>query len=198
MAIFKNLTVKELYSSIPAKETISQFMRNGLEQNSTQLAVSAMEELLLRGDEKTVHENLAWAIEEGFLKLNTPMSSMISRSFLESHDVKMNTKVLVGYGLLGCNFDEMARIMGESINTRYGKIPNCGERTAAENLKNLYRKASLKWMSSPEEVAKAINIFVDIENKNKQKENTASDPFHQGKQVEVIAPGTFHNNTVID
>lgn len=81
--LYKNLTVKELYASIPATKTISQFFEIGLEIGSTQLAVSAMEELITRGDTDIVANMLQSASDKGQLQLGTSITGMIARSLAE-------------------------------------------------------------------------------------------------------------------
>lgn len=148
MSVFKNLNVKELYASIPSATTISQLMRVGLEQGSTQLAVSAMEELLLRKDQEKVHENLIQAISNGDLKPGTSMSALIARSLLESHDASGCSKV-VGRGLLKESLAEMETTMADSYDACYGRIPRSGEAIAAKKVVERYRDASAKWLSGP-------------------------------------------------
>lgn len=81
--LYKNLTVKELYASIPATKTISQFFEIGLEIGSTQLAISAMEELMTRGDTDIVANMLQSASDKGQLQLGTSITGMIARSLAE-------------------------------------------------------------------------------------------------------------------
>ena len=137
MAIFKNLTVKELYSSIPSTETIAFLMKAGLEQGSTQLAVSSMEELLLRGDQDIVHETLKNAIDDGTLKLCTSMSAMVARSLMESHDTDPFTRI-IGKGLLQETPEDMEKTVDEAFAARFGRIPHSGQAIEAEKLLGLY------------------------------------------------------------
>lgn len=81
--IYKTLTTKELYASIPRTETISQMMRDGIEQGSTQLAVSAMEELIRRGDTNLVSENLDIGLKNQQLKPGTSIYIMIANALME-------------------------------------------------------------------------------------------------------------------
>ena len=81
--LYKNLTVKELYASIPDANLIAKFFETGLEIGSTQLAVSAMEELMIRGDTDTIVTILQSASEKGQLKIGTSITSMIARSLME-------------------------------------------------------------------------------------------------------------------
>ena len=154
--VFKNLTAKELYASIPSTPTISQFMKTGL--GSTQLAVSAMEEFLIRGDQEKIHENLIWALTRGCLKPGTSMSSLIARSLIESHDASSYTKI-IGMGLLKNDLAEMRKTIAESFEACYSKTPRSGEKAAAESLFQLYEEAGIKWESGSEQIEKATGLF---------------------------------------
>ena len=81
--LYKNLTTKELYASIPATDIISKFFEIGLEVGSTQLAVSAMEELMVRGDTDIIASKLQSASDKGLLQLRTSITGMIARSLAE-------------------------------------------------------------------------------------------------------------------
>lgn len=85
--LYKNLLTKELYASIPSTELIAELFEKGMKMGSTQLAVSAMEELILRGDTDLVFYGLekAFDTENGYVKLGSSMSSMIARSLIESN-----------------------------------------------------------------------------------------------------------------
>ena len=82
--LYKNLTVKELYASIPATSIIESLFRTGLEMDNDRLAVSAMEELILRGDTDKVCHGLKEAFERGDIKVKTTTATMIARSLSES------------------------------------------------------------------------------------------------------------------
>ena len=82
--LYKNLTVKELYASIPSTNFIADLFAKGMEIGSTQLAISAMEELIVRGDTDMIKEKLFNASEAGHIKLGTSISAMIARSLCES------------------------------------------------------------------------------------------------------------------
>lgn len=84
--LYKNLSVKELYSSIPATTIIAQFFETGLEIGSSQLAVSAMEELMIRGDTDIIAAKLQSASDKGQLKLGTSITGMIARSLMECRE----------------------------------------------------------------------------------------------------------------
>ena len=82
--LYKNLTVKELYASIYDSQTINFFFIKGIEKENDRLAVSAMEELIIRGEYDLVLAGLNWGIEKGYITPGTTMSSMIARSLTES------------------------------------------------------------------------------------------------------------------
>lgn len=82
--LYKNLTTKELYASICATSIIEEMFTTGLRIGSTQLAISAMEELIVRGDTDIIQRGLDSAFKEGHVKLGTSMSTMIARSLSES------------------------------------------------------------------------------------------------------------------
>lgn len=81
--IYKDLKVKELYASIPETKLIVDLFNTGLEMGSTQLAISAMEELIIRGDTDYIAQGLDSAFKNGNLKLGTSMCSMVARSLVE-------------------------------------------------------------------------------------------------------------------
>lgn len=82
--LYKNLLVRELYASIPATSIIAWLFKTGLEIGSTQLAVSAMEELIVREDYDIIAAELQSAAKAEKLKYGTSMVSMIGRSLMES------------------------------------------------------------------------------------------------------------------
>ena len=86
--LYKDLSTKELYASIPATSVIAQLFKTGLEIGSTQLAVSAMEELIVREDYDIITAVLQSAADTRKLILGTSLASMIGRSLKEScyHD----------------------------------------------------------------------------------------------------------------
>ncbi len=84
--LYKNLTTKELYSSIPATSIIAQFFEIGLEIGSAQLAVSAMEELMVRGDTDIIATKLQSASDKGQLRPGTSITGMIARSLVENRE----------------------------------------------------------------------------------------------------------------
>lgn len=81
--LYKNLTAKELYASIPTN-VIEPFFHKGLEMDNDRLAVSAMEELIRRGDTDMVFQGLRQAFERGDVKVKTTTATMIARSLSES------------------------------------------------------------------------------------------------------------------
>ncbi|MBR5647968.1 hypothetical protein IKW73_03530 [Candidatus Saccharibacteria bacterium] len=87
--IYKNLTARELYASIPSIAVIFTLMDTGIKAGSTQLAVSSMEELIRRK-----HENFALSVLEenyrtGKLKTGTSMMSMVVSSLTDEHKSDM-------------------------------------------------------------------------------------------------------------
>ncbi len=86
--LYKNLSTRELYASIPDTNIITVFFETGLKFGSTQLAVSAMEELMIREDTDIIAAVLQSAADTGKLVPGTPMAGMIGRSLKEScrHD----------------------------------------------------------------------------------------------------------------
>ena len=82
--LYKNLSIRELYASIPATSIIAWLFKTGLEIGSTQLAVSAMEELIVREETDLIAEELQSAADAGKLVPGTSMACMIGRSLMES------------------------------------------------------------------------------------------------------------------
>lgn len=103
--LYKNLAVKELYASIPATSIIAQLFETGLEVGSTQLAVSAMEELMIRGDTDIIATKLQSAADKGQFKLGTSIAGMIARSLIDFREDailhKYGKAVLNGEGTEG-------------------------------------------------------------------------------------------------
>lgn len=81
--LFKNLLAKELYASIPDASLIAKYFKDGLEIGSSQLAVSAMEELMVREEISTISTVLQSASEQDLLRPGTSIVSMIARSLME-------------------------------------------------------------------------------------------------------------------
>ena len=104
--IYKNLTTHELYSSISDFSIISEMMKNGIKIGSTQLAVSAMEELLKKGLEDTVIEILTKAYKDKELKVGSPMFSMVTTSLTE--DRKKNVCAALFKEMSACAKDKPA------------------------------------------------------------------------------------------
>lgn len=94
--LYKNLSTKELYASIPSTSFIAEMFKKGIEMGSTQLAISAMEELITRGDTDIITYELDNVCKNGNLKLGTSMSTMIARSLTES--CREADPLLVRYG----------------------------------------------------------------------------------------------------
>lgn len=79
MSYTKNLTIKEVYASIFKTSVIDEFFRKGLELDNDRLAVSALEELILRGDADLIVESLNNAFEKGQMKQGGSTISLIGR-----------------------------------------------------------------------------------------------------------------------
>lgn len=57
----KNLTVVELYASFPQEATIAEFFEQGIRLENDRLSVSALEELIRRGELDLIVDELDWA-----------------------------------------------------------------------------------------------------------------------------------------
>ena len=84
--LYKNLSSKELYASIPDAKIIAKMFETGLEIGSSQLAVSAMEELMFRGNTDIIATKLQSAFDKGQLQLGNSLTSMIARSLVEHRE----------------------------------------------------------------------------------------------------------------
>ena len=76
----KNLTVREMYASIYVTSVIVEFFKKGLEMNNDRLAISAMEELLRRGDTDYIVEGLDNAFEKEQIMSQSTMVTLIGNS----------------------------------------------------------------------------------------------------------------------
>ena len=94
--LFQRLSVKNLYASIPDTDIITVFFETGLKFGSTQLAVSAMEELMIREDTDIIAAVLQSAADTRKLILGTSMAGMIGRSLKDSC---FNDPLLQKYGV---------------------------------------------------------------------------------------------------
>ena len=99
--LYKNLSVKELYASIPDAKIIADFFEIGLEIGSSQLAVSAMEELMFRGNADIIIAKL----NKSQLRPGNSLTSMIARSLVEYRENpilhKYGKALLQGHGSEG-------------------------------------------------------------------------------------------------
>ena len=68
MSYTKNLLVKEMYASIYQTAVIREFLEKGLEIDNVDLATSALEELIRRGDNVIIMETLDQAFEKGQIR----------------------------------------------------------------------------------------------------------------------------------
>lgn len=79
MSYMKMLTVKEVYASIFETSVIDEFFRKGLELDNDRLAISALEELILRGDTDLIVYSLNQAFEKGQIKKGSVVLSLLAR-----------------------------------------------------------------------------------------------------------------------
>ena len=120
--LYKDLKVKELYASIPDTGIIAVFFETGLEIGSSQLAVSAMEELMTRGDTDIVATILQSAADKGQLQVGKSLTGLIARSLAEYREDpilhKYGKALLRGGGKEGIlkwmNSPEAARLFQKS------------------------------------------------------------------------------------
>ena len=84
----EHLTVKELYATITDSQLIASLFEKGLKQNNDRLAVSAMEELLRRGDTDKIAYKLEKAFSSNWMTKESTLVIMIANSLFENaHDV---------------------------------------------------------------------------------------------------------------
>ena len=81
--LYRNITMGELFDNTPYTETINLLFTEGLRTGNHRLAISAMEELIRRGETKLVEEGLNKACENGEIKVNSTMSKTIAHSCAE-------------------------------------------------------------------------------------------------------------------
>ena len=79
MSYTKLLTVKEVYASIYKASVIDEFFRKGLELDNDRLAISALEELILRGDTDLIVYSLNQAFEKGQIQKESTLMSLLAR-----------------------------------------------------------------------------------------------------------------------
>ena len=79
MSYTKLLTVKEVYASIYKASVIDEFFRKGLELDNDRLAISALEELILRGDTDLIVYSLNQAFEKGQIRKESALLSLLAR-----------------------------------------------------------------------------------------------------------------------
>ena len=77
--LYRNITMGELFDNTPYTETVNLFFTEGLRTGNHLLAISAMEELIRRGDIGLVEEGLNKACENGEIKVNSTTSKTIAR-----------------------------------------------------------------------------------------------------------------------
>lgn len=84
----EHLTVRELYATIADTQLIASLFEKGLKQNNDRLAVSAMEELLRRGDTDKIAYKLDKAFSSSWMVKGSPLVIMIANSLFENaHEV---------------------------------------------------------------------------------------------------------------
>ena len=90
----KNLTVKELFSTLDADYVRGMF-KEGLRSSNDRLAISAMEELLTRGEVGNVMEDLNEAFANGSVPAGSIMIKILGHSLLEARE---HSPLLPPYG----------------------------------------------------------------------------------------------------
>ena len=80
----KNLTVKELYSSIFKSDYIAKLFADGLAMNNDGLAISAAKELMERGDYLIVRDTLDEAFDSGVIVKESSLISLLGRTLMDN------------------------------------------------------------------------------------------------------------------
>ena len=101
----KNLTTKEMYASIPVTKFVVDLFEKGLEIHNDRLAISAMEELILREDTDFIAYSLNRAFEKGQISRGSTMVAMIGRSLKEGCRDVDGVLCLYGGALLRGDFE---------------------------------------------------------------------------------------------
>ncbi len=92
----KNLTAREMYASIGATDFIVTLFKEGLAVNNDRLAVSAMEELLRRGDSDLITERLEDAFKQQQMVAGSSLVYLIGSSLFD--DAREIDPILHAYG----------------------------------------------------------------------------------------------------
>lgn len=121
----KNLTVKEMYASIGATSFIVELFKKGLEMNNDRLAVSAMEELLRRGDTDLIAESLNHAFEQNQVVLGSTMATLIGSSLMDGAREPDPILHRYGKGLLCGEFMGPYEWVRNHAD-QFQKVPRCG------------------------------------------------------------------------
>lgn len=121
----KNLTVREMYASIGDTNYIVELFQKGLEINNDRLAVSAMEELLRRGDTDFIAKGLNHAFEQGQLTPKSTLVTLIANSLMDGAREVDPILQRYGKGLL------RGELMGPyqwiaNHADQFRKVPKCG------------------------------------------------------------------------
>lgn len=80
----RDLTVEELFGSIPSTEIIKYLFEIGLQHVENYLAVTAMEELIKRGEYDEVFNDIAAAFEVGRIMMGTTTSRLFAKSLIDA------------------------------------------------------------------------------------------------------------------
>ena len=92
----KNLTVREMYTSISDTDFIVQLFAKGLAMNNDRLAVSAMEELIRRGDTDRIVYTLDEAFAKNLMVMGSPLTIILATSLFEN--AREEDAILSHYG----------------------------------------------------------------------------------------------------
>jgi len=203
MLLLNNLSTKELYASIPRTATVSQMMRDGMEQGSTQLAVSAMEELSKRGDTDIIVKNLFEAAKNGVLVPGTSMASMISRSLIEDRETDPLLRRAGKWLLQGNPLTDTSFVSGKTEVEKVSKYLN-GPEPESTAMASAFAEIHAS-VARAMEKAEAVKRFAQSGPRsyvhddkqtllfNHESEERPTGVFHDGRDVEVRPAGTFHD-----
>lgn len=130
--LFDDLKIREVYATFSDLEIIKDMMKTGLETGCPQLAVSAMEEFIVRNRSDIVRDELGIAFRRGYAKVGTPMRTTIARSLVE------------------CKTDPFLKKFGDFLLVSKTDDPitefaNYIEKTMAEEDKDFLRFLNLEW-----------------------------------------------------
>ena len=80
----KNLTVTELYASFAQAATIAEFFEQGIRLENDRLSVSALEELIRRGELDLIIDELDWAFDRANMANQPGAVSLIASTLRDS------------------------------------------------------------------------------------------------------------------